>query len=252
MPDLCLWPFRSEGIRPDPARTSVRCLARILLCLFLVGAAFGYGRADTEAPKPAGILILKAIAGYEAGAVSFVSIQWVDRNGGCVTDTAGGKTSFLNDAIGRIIYFDQTYYEEVDHNQYWVDWRTGVQSREIVLPPADSISLRPEALPRLHSEEAALEDIVERYPSGQSLVAPIIASLKDESANLSNGLVLQNGKWIPAKDAEATDVVPVIGDANTPITFTTKDGKRYENVRVTVTEPVIITPNWAGLSVVTP
>jgi S1-C subfamily serine protease len=204
--------------------------------LLLTVAGMISTRADTPPVTPngpAGIIVLKAVAGYSANAASFVGIQWVDNNGGYVTDAAGNKTPFLNEAIGRIVYFDQWYYDAVDHNQYWIDWRASVRSRELVFPPLDPVGLRPEDLPRLRDEEATLEDVVERYPSGQTLLAPIIASLHDDSSNLSNGLVLQNGKWIAAKDAAAPAGVPVVGEAKNTVSFTTKDGKNYANVTVT-------------------
>ena len=36
---------------------------------------------------------------------------------GYVVDQGGTKTVFLNDAIGRVIYFDPIYYEELDHER---------------------------------------------------------------------------------------------------------------------------------------
>jgi len=67
--------------------------------------------------------------------------------------------------------------------------------------------------------------------------------LKEDSVNLTNGLVLQNGKWISAKDAAAPESVPVVGDTEHLVTFTTKDGRKFENARITVTD--------TGLSVLT-
>jgi len=214
-----------------------------LLYFLLMILGFGSGSADTQAPEPVGIIILKAVAGYEAAAVPFVSIQWVDTNGGYVIDNAGNKTAFINDAIGRVIYFDQAYYEEVDHNQNWTNWRAGLQNREVVFPPIDSIGLTPQDLPRLRREELVLEDIVQRYPSGNAQVAPIIALIKDDTAKLSSGQILQNGKWILAKEAVAPAGAPVVGQVNPPVTFTTKDGTKYVNV--------IVTPTDTGLSVIT-
>ncbi len=201
---------------------------------FLVAGPLMAGTPDAP---PAGILILKAVAGYDAAATSFASIQWVDQDSGYVIDPAGNKLAFLNDAIGRVIYFDQAYYDEIDHNQYWIEWRASVRSREIVLPPVQTMTLQPQDLPRLATEQALLQDAIDRYSNGRALVQPLIDALKDQSAKLSSGLVLQNGNWIPAKDAVvAASTVPVIGDAAGLVTFTTKDGKQIVNARVTATD----------------
>ena len=218
----------------------MRPLLYLLLAVCLAGRP---AVAQTPAPPAAGILILKAVAGYPAAAISFVSIRWVDTNGGYAIDSAGTKTPFLNDGIGRVIYFDQAYYEEIDHNQYWLDWRAGIQSREIVIPPVDAVSLGPEDVPHLQAVQATLEDIVQRFGTGQDVVAPIVARIQDDTTKLNSGLVLQNGKWIPAKDATAPEAVPVIGDTEHLVTFTTRDGRKFQNARVSVTE--------TGLSVLT-
>ena len=111
---------------------------RTLVYLFLLTLCCGCGQADTPAQSavPAGIIILREVPGYPAAATPFVSIQWVNTNGGYVADAAGNKTPFINDAIGKIIYFNQNYYDEINHDQYWVDWRAGLQSREVVMPPS--------------------------------------------------------------------------------------------------------------------
>jgi len=216
---------------------------RLLPYLLLVILGFNAAGQDNEASPPEGIIILKDVAGSPAAAVTFVSIQWTSNFGGYVVDAAGNKTPFIREGIGRIVYFDQGYYEGVDHNQYWVDWRAGIQSHEVVVPPVDKVGLRQEDLSRLRSEQAVLEDTVGRYPVGRGLIDPIIALLKEDTANLSNGLVLQNGTWLSAKDATAQSVAPVVGEGDRHLTFTTKDGKEYAGAKVVVTD--------TGISVLT-
>ena len=209
---------------------------RTLVYLFLLTLCCGCGQADTPAQSavPAGIIILREVPGYPAAATPFVSIQWVNTNGGYVADAAGNKTPFINDAIGKIIYFNQNYYDEIDHNQYWVDWRAGLQSREVVMPPVDTISLSPDDLPRLRAEDQVWQDIVQHNPVAQSPVAPVIATLDDDITKLSGGLVLQNGQWLDAKVANATATVSAVGDGAKQVTFTTKNGKTYVNAKVMV------------------
>ena len=216
---------------------------RLLPYLLLVVLGFNVAAQDNEASPPEGIIILKDVAGSPATAVTFVSIQWTSNIGGYVLDAAGNKTAFIREGIGRIVYFDQGYYEGVDHNQYWVDWRAGIQSHEVVVPPVDKVGLRQDDVPRLRNEQAILEDTVGRYPIGQALIGPMIALLKEDITHLSNGLVLQNGKWLSAKDATAEPVVPVVGEGNKILTFTTKDGKEYAGAKVVVTD--------TGISVLT-
>jgi hypothetical protein len=220
-------------------------MLRPFLLLFLLMIT-GLGvRAETNAQNGVmGIIILKSVAGYDALATTFASIEWVNRDGGFIVDSSGAKIPFLNDAIGRVIYFDQAYFDETDHNQYWVEWRLTIRDREAVIQPVTATSLRSDDSPRLAAEQATLEDAVGRYANGHSLVDPMIAELKDQIAKLASGLVLQNGQWISANDAAAAPVaVPTIGDAESKITFTTKDGKRFANARVTITE--------TGLSILT-
>jgi hypothetical protein len=95
---------------------------------------------------------------------------------------------------------------------------------------------------RLTAEQASLQDAIDLYPNGADLVQPLIDTLKDEIAKLGNGLVLQNGAWVAQKDL-ATVVVPVVGDAEESVTFTTNDGKRFEHAKVSVIS--------TGLSVLT-
>jgi hypothetical protein len=219
----------------------------LLTFFLLVLGAFASLRADAPpAPEPpVGIIIQKALAGYEASATWFVSIQWIDKDSGFVVDKSGNKVTFLNDAIGRVFYFDQSYYEEVDHNQYWIDWRIVMRDREVLLAPIELNTLEAADSGRLVSEEATLQDAIDRYPVGAPLVQPLIDAIKDQVTKLGSGLVLQNGKWIAEKDAQvASDSVPVVGDAETLITFTTRSGKRFENARVTLSD--------TGLSVLMP
>ena len=205
-----------------------------LLVLFL---GFGLGAVRAADSSAAGIIILQAGPGSSGGAVEFASIQWTGNAGGYVVDAAGKQTNFINDAVGRIFYYDQGYYEEINHNQYWIDWRAGLQGREFVIAPLDTISLRSDDATRLQSEQKVLEDSLQRYPTGQPVLGPMITTIKDDIAKLSSGLVLQNGKWIAAKDAaaETVEAVPVVGDSSSLATFSTKDGKTYSHAKVIVT-----------------
>jgi hypothetical protein len=218
---------------------------KMRFAILLLAATLGSLRADDPpAPPvpPKGIIILKAVAGYPAADRWFVAIQWVDKDSGYVIDQAGNKLPFTNDGVGRIIYFDQLYYAEIDHNPYWMDWRSVVKSREVVVPPVPAAVLHPGDSSRLTDEQAVLQNAIDLYPNGADLVQPLVDTLKDEIAKLASGLVLQNGAWVSSKDA-APEVVPVVGETEAPVTFTTNDGKRFVNARVTVTA--------TGLSVLT-
>ena len=231
-------------VRLNRALLPASFLESVRTLLFLVLAVVTLGQARADNTPPAGIIVLKAVAGYDAAATLFTSIQWTSRDGGFVVDGAGTKTPFLNDAIGRVIYFDPVYHDEVDHNSYWVEWRIIMRNREVVLGPIDAINLRPEDSPRLTAEQAILEDTMERYSNSRPVIEPLIAELSDQCAKLASGQVLQNGQWLSAKDAGASkSEVPIVGDSESMVTFTTKDGKRFENAKVSVTE--------TGLSVLT-
>ena len=210
-----------------------------------------HAASDTPAASaPAGIIILHAVAGYPAAGAYFTSIQWTDTNGGYAVDTTGAKIPFLNGAIGRILYFDQGFYDEVEHNQYWIDWRAGLQSREVVIAPIEKIHLVATDAGRLQSEQALLEDIVERYPPGQPVVQPMIDALKDQGSKLASGLMLMNGKWVTAAAAQNSETAPTatVGEGNRTLTFTTKKGKKFVDARVMVTDTSVsvITANGGG------
>ena len=212
---------------------------KIRQSILLLALTCGGLRADPPAvaAQPQGIIILKAIAGYPAADAWFVSIQWVDDTNGYVIDKAGNRLRFVNDAIGRILYFDKNYYEEVNHNPYWLDWRAGLQSREAVIQPIPSGILDPGDAKRLADEQAVLQDAIDHYSNGADIVQPLIDTLKDESSKLASGLVFQNGAWISQKDAGAAPTsVPVVGESTDVVTFTTKGGKRFENAKVTATD----------------
>ena len=222
---------------------------RILAYLLFLTLSVIRGAADTpiQQPPPAaapmGILILKNVPGYPEAATSFVSIQWVNNDGGYVVKPDGSKLAFVNIGVGKIIYFNQLYYDELNHNSSWLDWRAGIQNQEVVIAPPDPDSIFPEALPHLQAEKQQVETIIAVYPLGKPATDPLLASITDACTKLSSGLVLQKGKWVSAKDAEPPPAVPTIGGGDNLTTFTTKDGKKYENVTVQVTD--------TGLSVVT-
>jgi S1-C subfamily serine protease len=216
-------------------------MRKLFPLLFLLVFLPGSGCVRAQMPSSGGIIILK---GPPESATAFDSIAWVDTSGGYVADQAGNKTPFVTSEVGRIIYFDQAYYDEVDHNQYWVGWRVGLQNRELVLPPVNNISLSPEDLPGLKSEEQTLEDIVERFSSGRPLIAPLLATLQNDINQLSGGSVLRNGKWMTQQEAAAVpSATPVLGQGSQAVTFTTRDGTKFTNVQVSVTD--------SGLSILT-
>lgn len=218
---------------------------RLFYALLLTVLSLGILKAQLNAtPQVAGVIATKPVAGYPAITSKFVSIQWVNNNGGFITDEAGTKTPFLNDGIGKIIYFDQPYYESIDHNQYWLNYRAGVQVREVVVTPVDSFSLSPEDINRLQGKLDALTDMLNRFPSSGGLIGATITTLRDDIDKLKGGLVMRNGTWVSAKDAGAApSSVPVVGEGVKTVTFTTRDGKQYVNAQVI--------PNDKGVSVVT-
>jgi hypothetical protein len=209
-------------------------LHNILFFALVLGLARADDTSASLAPK--GVIILNAVAGHDAAAVSFSSIEWTNSFGGVVVDGVGAKTGFTNEAIGKIIYFDQVFYDQLDKNPAWIDWRAGLQSREFVVRQNAPGVLTRGDLPALQADEAALEDASQRYPLAAPLLAPQETLLKDEVGKLSSGLVCQNGKWMSQQEADATSAVPVVGDAANTVTFTSKDGRKFANAKATVTD----------------
>jgi hypothetical protein len=213
--------------------------------VFLFSLVLGLARADDTpvSPVPKGVIILNATAGNDAAAVAFASIEWTNPFGGTVVDGVGAKTGFTNEAIGKIIYFDQVFYDQLDKNPAWIDWRAGLQSREFVVRQNAPGVLTRGDLQTLQTDEAAMEDLSQRYPLAAPLLAPQETLLKDEIGKLAGGQVWQNGKWLTQQEADATSAVPVVGDAANTVTFTSKDGRKFANAKATVTD--------TGLSVLT-
>jgi hypothetical protein len=220
--------------------------AFVLACVGLIAFA---AAARAQTLSPAGVLVLQTVAGSPGGAVAFNSIIWTGTSGGVATDAAGNHTLFTNQAIGRILYFDQAYYEEIDHNQNWQDWRAGLQSRETVVAPIDTVSLHPDDVPTLQGDEKMFQDVLARFPSSQPVLGPMIATIQQDIGNIAAGEVLENGKWIPASQAGSTQApVATVGDSGSLATFTTRDGKTFTDAKIVLTDTGIsvVTANGGG------
>jgi hypothetical protein len=161
---------------------------------------------------------------------------------GRVIDTEGQKYIFANKDIGKIIYFDSSYYSQIDGDLSEKAYRSGIQPRELVIntsflnldPSVDLMSLR--------QDENSLESIACIYPTVHSLIQAKIDQLKDTITKLSDGQYLVEGKWVNTLQANAR-LLPTIGQDDQKVSFSTKNGIKYVNVYVDVAD--------TGLSVMT-
>jgi hypothetical protein len=222
--------------------SSVRLLLASVAGLLLLVAPVA-----AQTISPAGVIVLKPVAGSPGGAMAFDSIIWTGTNGGVATDAAGNHIIFTNEGIGRILYFDQAYYVEVDHNQNWLGWRAGLQSRETVVAAIDKVSLHPDDIPILQGDEKIFQDVLTQFPTGQSVLGPMIDTIKQDLGNLAAGEVLENGQWTSASQAGNPQApVPTVGQSDEHVSFTTKDGRTFTNAKVVLTDTGISAVTESG------
>ena len=207
------------------------------ICFFLVSIPV---LADSP-PKAEGLMILRSTSGYDLGDILFTRLTWTSFYGGTVTDTNGQKSTFANKEVSRIVYFDADNYSELDNDPPERAFRAGIQTREVVANTS-FFNLLPSDVESIQKSQANLEGIEAGQPAIQSLLQPQVDSLNEDRAKLSGGQVLVNGKWMTREEANA-QTPPIIGGGVQTCTFTTKDGKKYVNVKVEVMD--------TGLSVVT-
>jgi hypothetical protein len=195
-------------------------------------------------PSPKGVLILTPASGLDARNVLFSDLVWADFSSGTVVGIDGQKSVFINKAIGKIVYFDSNYYGQLDDDPQMKAFRAGLQNREIVVNTSFFNLRASNDLKSLQDGESTLESVAHDYPAVQLLIQPQIDHLKDDISKLSSGQSLLDGKWMNQQDAAKQSAVPVVGEVNKPVTFTTKDGRKYVDAKVTLTD--------TGLSVLTP
>jgi tetratricopeptide (TPR) repeat protein/sugar lactone lactonase YvrE len=220
---------------------SLADVKKLLFSFFLVGL-MTLAKADTNSSNIEGVIILTSASGLDPRNVLFSDLIWTDFDGGTVIDSNGQKSVFAKKDIGKIIYFDSHYYYQLNNNQQEAVYREGIQAREVVVNTAflnlDAIN----DLKSLQDSQSTLESIARVYPPTQSLIQPQIDLLKDDITKLSSGQSLVDGKWMSKEEAN-TQKTPVIGENDKPVTFSTKDGKKYINAKVSITD--------TGLSVLT-
>ncbi len=193
--------------------------------------------------SPKGVIVLTSASGLDPRNVLFTDLSWADFYGGNVIDTNGRKSVFAKKDIGKIVYFDSNYYAQLDNDQQKRAFRSGIQAREVVVNTAYSNLDATNNLKSIQDGEKTLESVAHEYPAIQPLIQPQIDVLKDDITKLSEGQCLADGKWMSQQEAATKNTVPVVGEINKPVTFTTKDGKKYVNATVSITD--------TGLSVLT-
>ena len=209
------------------------------VCWLMLGVALW---ADSSSSAK-GVIVLTSASGLDPRNVLFSDLLWTDFDGGTVIASDGQKSVFAKKDIGKIVYFDSHYYAQVDNDQQERAFRAGIQAREVVVNTSflnlDAIN----DLKSLKDGQSTLESLAHEYPLIQSLLQPKIDILKDDIGKLSGGQSLLDGKWMSQQEAATQTTPQVVGEINKPITFTAKDGKKYVNARVSITN--------TGLSVIT-
>ncbi len=213
-----------------------------LFCLFLVWHLLPSPLWADASLNAKGVLIITSASGDDPRNVLFSDIAWTGLYGGIVTESDGDKTTFTNRDIGRIIYFDPQYYNQLDGSQDTMPFRSGIRIRESVVQTS-FFNLGTSDIETLKKNEANLDAVEHDFPTIQGLIQPEKDQLDDLIGKLSSGQSLINGKWMSQAEAGAQETAPVVGEAKKSFTFTTKDGKRYEDVEASVTD--------LGLSVLT-
>ncbi len=213
-----------------------------LILLIFCGLTVGTGLWADPTSNAKGVMILTSASGIDPRNILFSDQIWTGFDGGEVVDTGGQKTDFAKRDIGKVIYFDSNFYSQLDNDQQEKAFRAGIQAREVVVDTSFLNLDTSTGLKTVQDSESTLESLVHDYPAIQSLVQPQIDRLKDDITKLSAGQSLQDGTWL-AQGQAARQGPPTIGGGPKTLTFTTKDGKKYVNARVDVTD--------TGISVLT-
>jgi hypothetical protein len=183
-----------------------------------------------------GVMILTSASGSDPRNVLFSDQIWTDFYGGNVIDSDGQKSAFAKKDIGKIIYFDSAYYTQLNNDPQEKAFREGIQAREVVTNTSFLNLNATNDLKSLEDSEAYLESLAHNYLAIQSLIQPQIDRLKDDVTKLSGGQCFVDGKWMSQQQAALQTATPVVGQSRKPVTFTTKDGKRFVNATVTVAD----------------
>jgi len=201
------------------------------LYLLLLILSFGVLWADPPTSKVKGLIILTSASGLHPRNVLFSDLVWTDFYGGSVTGSDGQQSIFANKDIGKIIYFDPSYYTHLDSREDLQPFRAGLQVREVVANTKISKLVTDDDFKALQDSESALEDISARYPTAQPLLQPQIDILKDDISHFSSGQRMVAGKWV-AKAKVDVQVHPkkVEQPEASGVSITTRDGKTYTGV----------------------
>jgi hypothetical protein len=202
-----------------------------LLLLFLLTASFVH--ADVPPSGAKGVLILTSATGKNPISIAFSDLNFGNFNNGEVTDLSGVKTVFADDDVGKIVYLDRDYYQSLHDNTYFLQYGSGLKSRETLINISFPHIVDPQDAKAIKENRDYLQDIVSRFPQSKDLLQPQVDVLTDDLSRYDQHQVFVNGQWMTQE--EAAKLNPAKLPSKRYVSFTTKDGKKYDNVEVMVT-----------------
>jgi len=214
---------------------------RWLPLFFLLATALVHADTSVPAPTVKGVIILTSATGKDPVSIAFSNIDFQNFESGVVTDVNGVKTVFDDRAIGKIVYLDKDYYSALHGNTYFLQYASGLRSRETFINISFLHIATPDEAKAIQETKEALEYIVEHYPQSKGLLQPQVEILDADLSRYGQHQVFVNGQWMTPEEADR--LKPVEVDNKKYVSFTAKDGKAYDHVSVSVAE--------SGLSVLT-
>jgi hypothetical protein len=200
----------------------------VLLCLI-----FSQAPADPANSQVKGVLITQS--GPEAAAVTtpFSSIVWTSNLGGFVTTDSGAKQIFDSHTVEKIVYFDPLYYNSVNHDMRWVDYRAGVESHEATITIGLKNMVTAGDLKSVQADQAVLQAIVQQYPSAGAVLQPQIDLAGTYIKLYNQDQRYIGGKWLSVDALNARQNHAGKSEFG-PLSFTAKNGVHFENSKVSV------------------
>jgi hypothetical protein len=201
-----------------------------LICLLFLIALSASGQ-DTDASKEKGILSLTSALGASPVNIRFSQIQWTSYSGGTVTDLSKVTTTFDNREIGKIIYFDGQYYNDLDRDNRYTNWRLGIQGRETVINAEFSKVVTADDFQALTKMRNDLQTVInDSNATIRTSLEPKKAIIDDAITKYTNNQRFENGKWMSLQEYAA------LKHEYGPVSFTLKDGTNWNKVYITITD----------------
>ncbi len=188
---------------------------------------------------PKGIAILAASPARPARNIVFKDILWVNPGGIVTSGLNGTPAQFDQTEVTQILYLDKGYYDQITADAQFKAYRGDIRKRETVIESVFPNVGESNQLALVETSIGELGAFEGNYPSTTDALAPVIVSLESIVSKYKSGEREAQGQWMSYEDYQSR-----FADKPGSVSFTLKDGTRFENVQVQIGE--------TGLNVITP